>query len=61
MQEFSSAGVRRPVRRLVARVAPYFPSPEPHKFINAHKVFGASSISKRIQDSRYAPIGSLPP
>ncbi|XP_019422455.1 PREDICTED: LOB domain-containing protein 4-like isoform X2 [Lupinus angustifolius] len=30
--------------------APYFPSHEPHKFANVHKVFGASNINKMLQE-----------
>ncbi|XAR65973.1 hypothetical protein NMG60_11011998 [Bertholletia excelsa] len=30
--------------------APYFPSDEPHKFAIVHKVFGASNVSKMLQD-----------
>ena len=30
-------------------LAPYFPPNEPLKFINAHKVFGASNIVKALQ------------
>ncbi|KAF0910074.1 hypothetical protein E2562_001310 [Oryza meyeriana var. granulata] len=30
--------------------APYFPPGEPHKFANVHKVFGASNVSKLLQD-----------
>ncbi|XP_019229581.1 PREDICTED: LOB domain-containing protein 12-like isoform X1 [Nicotiana attenuata] len=29
--------------------APYFPSDDPHKFAIVHKVFGASNISKMLQ------------
>ncbi|WKA01097.1 hypothetical protein VitviT2T_019395 [Vitis vinifera] len=31
-------------------LAPYFPPNEPLKFINAHKVFGASNIVKALQE-----------
>lgn len=30
--------------------APYFPPGEPHKFANVHKVFGASNVSKMLQE-----------
>ncbi|KAL1535467.1 LOB domain-containing protein 12-like [Salvia divinorum] len=30
--------------------APYFPSDDPHKFAIVHKVFGASNISKMLQE-----------
>ncbi|KAK9061084.1 hypothetical protein SSX86_018264 [Deinandra increscens subsp. villosa] len=30
--------------------APYFPSDQPHKFAIVHKVFGASNISKMLQE-----------
>ncbi|KAJ8545238.1 hypothetical protein K7X08_017821 [Anisodus acutangulus] len=30
--------------------APYFPADEPHKFANVHKVFGASNVSKMLQE-----------
>uniref|UniRef100_A0A0E0KH20 LOB domain-containing protein n=1 Tax=Oryza punctata TaxID=4537 RepID=A0A0E0KH20_ORYPU len=30
--------------------APYFPPGEPHKFANVHRVFGASNVSKLLQD-----------
>ncbi|OUZ99166.1 hypothetical protein BVC80_9077g108 [Macleaya cordata] len=30
--------------------APYFPSDDPHKFAVVHKVFGASNISKMLQE-----------
>ncbi|XP_049370206.1 LOB domain-containing protein 12, partial [Solanum verrucosum] len=30
--------------------APYFPPNEPHKFAIVHKVFGASNISKMLQE-----------
>ncbi|KAE8713462.1 LOB domain-containing protein 3 [Hibiscus syriacus] len=30
--------------------APYFPSDEPHKFAIVHKVFGASNVSKMLQE-----------
>ncbi|XP_062211990.1 LOB domain-containing protein 4-like [Phragmites australis] len=30
--------------------APYFPPSEPHKFANVHKVFGASNVSKLLQE-----------
>ncbi|KAL0922511.1 hypothetical protein M5K25_006501 [Dendrobium thyrsiflorum] len=30
--------------------APFFPSDEPHKFAIVHKVFGASNVSKMLQD-----------
>ncbi|WVZ59999.1 hypothetical protein U9M48_010076 [Paspalum notatum var. saurae] len=30
--------------------APYFPPGEPHKFANVHKVFGASNVSKLLQE-----------
>ncbi|GLJ40572.1 hypothetical protein SUGI_0837500 [Cryptomeria japonica] len=30
--------------------APYFPSDEPQKFANVHKVFGASNVNKMLQD-----------
>uniref|UniRef100_A0A453H146 LOB domain-containing protein n=2 Tax=Aegilops tauschii subsp. strangulata TaxID=200361 RepID=A0A453H146_AEGTS len=30
--------------------APYFPSGEPHRFASVHKVFGASNISKLLQE-----------
>ncbi|KAK1409380.1 hypothetical protein QVD17_35906 [Tagetes erecta] len=30
--------------------APYFPSNEPHKFAIVHKVFGASNVSKMLQE-----------
>ncbi|KAG8477245.1 hypothetical protein CXB51_030000 [Gossypium anomalum] len=30
--------------------APYFPPEEPQKFINVHKIFGASNVSKLINE-----------
>ncbi|KAK4747310.1 hypothetical protein SAY87_026347 [Trapa incisa] len=30
--------------------APYFPPQEPHKFINVHRVFGASNVSKLLHE-----------
>ncbi|KAL1307978.1 hypothetical protein HN51_049889 [Arachis hypogaea] len=30
--------------------APYFPADEPHKFAIVHKVFGASNVSKMLQE-----------
>ncbi|MBA0780964.1 hypothetical protein Gotri_005004 [Gossypium trilobum] len=30
--------------------APYFPSDDPHKFAIVHKVFGASNVSKTLQE-----------
>lgn len=30
--------------------APYFPPGEPHKFANVHRVFGASNVSKLLQE-----------
>nr|XP_010923742.2 LOB domain-containing protein 4 [Elaeis guineensis] len=30
--------------------APYFPADEPQKFANVHKVFGASNVSKLLQE-----------
>ncbi|KAI4371853.1 hypothetical protein MLD38_010153 [Melastoma candidum] len=30
--------------------APYFPAEEPHKFANIHRVFGASNVSKMLQE-----------
>ncbi|KAL6894528.1 hypothetical protein ACP4OV_008626 [Aristida adscensionis] len=30
--------------------APYFPPAEPHKFASVHKVFGASNVSKLLQE-----------
>ncbi|XP_050387728.1 LOB domain-containing protein 12-like [Argentina anserina] len=30
--------------------APYFPSNDPHKFAIVHRVFGASNVSKMLQD-----------
>ncbi|KAF3433353.1 hypothetical protein FNV43_RR24455 [Rhamnella rubrinervis] len=30
--------------------APYFPSDDPHKFAMVHKVFGASNVSKMLQE-----------
>ncbi|KAI8564293.1 hypothetical protein RHMOL_Rhmol03G0169800 [Rhododendron molle] len=30
--------------------APYFPSDDPHKFALVHKVFGASNVSKMLQE-----------
>ncbi|XP_021909748.1 LOB domain-containing protein 12 [Carica papaya] len=30
--------------------APYFPSHDPHKFAIVHKVFGASNVSKMLQE-----------
>ncbi|CAK9308531.1 unnamed protein product [Citrullus colocynthis] len=30
--------------------APYFPSDQPHKFSSVHKVFGASNVSKLLQE-----------
>lgn len=30
--------------------APYFPPEEPHKFINVHKIFGASNVSKILNE-----------
>ncbi|CAJ2665322.1 unnamed protein product [Trifolium pratense] len=30
--------------------APYFPPEEPHKFANVHKVFGASNVSKLLNE-----------
>ncbi|XP_030540412.1 LOB domain-containing protein 12-like [Rhodamnia argentea] len=41
------------LRRRCARdciFAPYFPSEDPHKFAIVHKVFGASNISKMLQE-----------
>ncbi|GLJ37560.1 hypothetical protein SUGI_0763320 [Cryptomeria japonica] len=43
--------------------APYFPADEPHKFACVHKVFGASNVSKMLQDLpvdlRADAVGSL--
>ncbi|PHU15477.1 LOB domain-containing protein 6 [Capsicum chinense] len=30
--------------------APYFPPEEPHKFANVHKIFGASNVSKLLNE-----------
>ncbi|CAN0901195.1 Protein LATERAL ORGAN BOUNDARIES [Linum grandiflorum] len=30
--------------------APYFPPEEPHKFANVHKIFGASNVTKLLND-----------
>ncbi|XVF08403.1 hypothetical protein REPUB_Repub07fG0000600 [Reevesia pubescens] len=30
--------------------APYFPPEEPQKFVNVHKIFGASNVSKLLSD-----------
>ncbi|XP_047326345.1 LOB domain-containing protein 25 [Impatiens glandulifera] len=30
--------------------APYFPSDDPHKFANVHKIFGASNVSKLLNE-----------
>ncbi|CAN4099284.1 unnamed protein product [Withania somnifera] len=30
--------------------APYFPSEEPHKFANVHKIFGASNVTKLLNE-----------
>ncbi|GAA0182238.1 hypothetical protein LIER_30343 [Lithospermum erythrorhizon] len=30
--------------------APYFPPEEPHKFINVHRIFGASNVSKILNE-----------
>lgn len=30
--------------------APYFPPEEPHKFANVHKIFGASNVSKILNE-----------
>ncbi|XP_031131322.1 LOB domain-containing protein 4-like [Ipomoea triloba] len=30
--------------------APYFPGDQPHKFANVHRVFGASNVSKMLQE-----------
>ncbi|XP_074287184.1 LOB domain-containing protein 12-like [Silene latifolia] len=30
--------------------APYFPSDDPHKFAIVHKIFGASNVSKMLQE-----------
>ncbi|XP_058773121.1 protein LATERAL ORGAN BOUNDARIES-like [Vicia villosa] len=30
--------------------APYFPAEEPHKFVNVHKIFGASNVSKILNE-----------
>ncbi|KAG7012059.1 LOB domain-containing protein 3, partial [Cucurbita argyrosperma subsp. argyrosperma] len=30
--------------------APYFPAHHPHKFCSVHKVFGASNVSKLLQE-----------
>lgn len=30
--------------------APYFPPEEPHKFSNVHKIFGASNVSKLLNE-----------
>ena len=30
--------------------APYFPPEEPHKFVNVHKIFGASNVSKILNE-----------
>lgn len=30
--------------------APYFPPEDPQKFINVHKIFGASNVTKLIHD-----------
>ncbi|XP_038888383.1 LOB domain-containing protein 4-like [Benincasa hispida] len=30
--------------------APYFPADQPHKFSSVHKVFGASNVSKLLQE-----------
>ncbi|KAF4380128.1 LOB domain-containing protein 12-like [Cannabis sativa] len=43
--------------------APYFPSEDPHKFAIVHKVFGASNVSKMLQelpfDQRTDAVSSL--
>ncbi|KAF4380756.1 hypothetical protein F8388_017110 [Cannabis sativa] len=43
--------------------APYFPPDQPQKFVNVHKVFGASNVSKLLQelsaDSREDAVNSL--
>ncbi|CAN0909812.1 LOB domain-containing protein 12 [Linum grandiflorum] len=43
--------------------APYFPSRDPHKFAIVHKVFGASNVSKMLQelpvDRRADAVSSL--
>ncbi|KAL6509643.1 putative elongator complex protein 1 [Orobanche gracilis] len=43
--------------------APYFPPEEPHKFANVHKIFGASNVSKLLNDlhphQRIDAVGSL--
>ncbi|KDP45743.1 hypothetical protein JCGZ_17350 [Jatropha curcas] len=43
--------------------APYFPSHDPHKFAIVHKVFGASNVSKMLQeipvDQRADAVSSL--
>ncbi|KAA8539541.1 hypothetical protein F0562_026233 [Nyssa sinensis] len=43
--------------------APYFPSDDPHKFAIVHKVFGASNVSKMLQelpvDQRADAVSSL--
>ncbi|KAG8380372.1 hypothetical protein BUALT_Bualt06G0008600 [Buddleja alternifolia] len=30
--------------------APYFPADQPHKFVNVHKVFGASNVTKLLNE-----------
>lgn len=30
--------------------SPYFPPEEPHKFVNVHKIFGASNVSKILNE-----------
>ncbi|KAL3526086.1 hypothetical protein ACH5RR_014458 [Cinchona calisaya] len=43
--------------------APYFPPEEPHKFANVHKIFGASNVSKLLNeiqpDQREDAVNSL--
>ncbi|URE23789.1 hypothetical protein MUK42_06715 [Musa troglodytarum] len=43
--------------------APYFPSDDPHKFAIVHKIFGASNVSKMLQElpvhQRADAVGSL--
>ncbi|CDP09242.1 unnamed protein product [Coffea canephora] len=43
--------------------APYFPPDDPHKFAIVHKVFGASNVSKMLQElpvqQRADAVGSL--
>lgn len=43
--------------------APYFPPEEPHKFANVHKIFGASNVSKILNevlpDQREDAVNSL--